>query len=81
MCHLLQNLEFIHNIRASRISVPTKPSLGFFAGVYAPTFLSIIGITVFVRLTFIIGVAGIGQTLISKFNICELKYSVLKVVL
>lgn len=47
-----------------------KADLGVMLGVYLPTIQHILGVTMFIRLGWCVGVAGIGQTFLMLFVCC-----------
>ncbi|KAI1708469.1 amino acid permease domain-containing protein [Ditylenchus destructor] len=47
-----------------------KANLGVMLGVYLPTIQHILGVTMFIRLAWCVGVAGIGQTFLMLFVCC-----------
>uniref|UniRef100_A0A915LX59 Amino acid permease/ SLC12A domain-containing protein n=1 Tax=Meloidogyne javanica TaxID=6303 RepID=A0A915LX59_MELJA len=47
-----------------------KANLGVMLGVYLPTIQHILGVTMFIRLAWCVGVAGVGQTFLMLFLCC-----------
>ncbi|CAJ0931424.1 unnamed protein product, partial [Mesorhabditis belari] len=48
----------------------TKANLGVILGVYLPTIQHILGVTMFIRLFWCVGIAGLGQTFLMLFLCC-----------
>uniref|UniRef100_A0A914RPZ6 Uncharacterized protein n=1 Tax=Parascaris equorum TaxID=6256 RepID=A0A914RPZ6_PAREQ len=44
--------------------------LGVMLGVYLPTIQHILGVTMFIRLFWVVGIAGVGQTFVLLFLCC-----------
>ncbi|KAK0405275.1 hypothetical protein QR680_017894 [Steinernema hermaphroditum] len=55
---------------ADEESKKKKADLGVMLGVYLPTIQHILGVTMFIRLAWCVGVAGIGQTFLMLFLCC-----------
>ena len=53
-----------HSLNAKITTPDSRGTLGTFAGVFTPSVLTILGIILFLRLGFVVGNAGLGQTLI-----------------
>lgn len=53
-------------MKTYRLSTP-KGTLGTFAGVFTPSILTILGIILFLRLGYLVGLGGLGKTLIILF--------------
>uniref|UniRef100_A0A0N5AF91 Solute carrier family 12 member 6 n=1 Tax=Syphacia muris TaxID=451379 RepID=A0A0N5AF91_9BILA len=51
-------------------SIKKKADLGVMLGVYLPTIQHILGVTMFIRLFWVVGIAGIGQTFFMLFLCC-----------
>uniref|UniRef100_A0A914KMK1 Uncharacterized protein n=3 Tax=Meloidogyne incognita group TaxID=654580 RepID=A0A914KMK1_MELIC len=79
----LYDNEPVHNFLAPYISGYTTPgprereaskqkkaNLGVMLGVYLPTIQHILGVTMFIRLAWCVGVAGVGQTFLMLFLCC-----------
>lgn len=47
-----------------------KADLGVLLGVYLPTIQHILGVTMFIRLFWLVGIAGLGQTFLLLFLCC-----------
>lgn len=47
-----------------------KANLGVMLGVYLPTIQHILGVTMFIRLSWCVGIAGLGQTFLMLFLCC-----------
>ncbi|XP_059926654.1 solute carrier family 12 member 4 isoform X2 [Gadus macrocephalus] len=55
----------------SRKKAPKAPNMGTLMGVYLPCLQNIFGVILFLRLTWIVGTAGIAQSLIIVFMCCS----------
>uniref|UniRef100_A0A9J2P2V1 Amino acid permease/ SLC12A domain-containing protein n=1 Tax=Ascaris lumbricoides TaxID=6252 RepID=A0A9J2P2V1_ASCLU len=58
------------NRRGSSIAVDGEADLGVMLGVYLPTIQHILGVTMFIRLFWVVGIAGVGQTFVLLFLCC-----------
>lgn len=50
--------------------LPQSPKMGTIMGVYLPTLQNILGVILFLRLTWIVGIAGVGQSFLLVFLCC-----------
>lgn len=53
-----------------RLLFPLQPSLGTVMGVYLPTLQNILGVILFLRLAWIVGIAGVGQAFLIVIICC-----------
>ncbi|ROI15906.1 Solute carrier family 12 member 4 [Anabarilius grahami] len=59
---------------ASRKQVPKSPNMGTLMGVYLPCLQNIFGVILFLRLTWIVGTAGVVQSFLIVLMCCSCKY-------
>lgn len=63
-------LKLIPNFKGGGGHGSGAANLGVLLGVYLPTIQHILGVTMFIRLSWCVGVAGIGQTFLMLFICC-----------
>lgn len=66
-------LHLFHNFHFHVLSLPLlpqSPKMGTIMGVYLPTLQNILGVILFLRLTWIVGIAGVGQSFLLVFLCC-----------
>ncbi|XP_062404559.1 solute carrier family 12 member 4 isoform X2 [Sardina pilchardus] len=62
--------EEAENADASRRNIPKSPSMGTLMGVYLPCLQNIFGVILFLRLTWIVGMAGVVQSFLIVLMCC-----------
>ncbi|XP_062845440.1 solute carrier family 12 member 4 [Trichomycterus rosablanca] len=63
--------EEAENADASRRKMPKSPNMGTLMGVYLPCLQNIFGVILFLRLTWIVGTAGVVQSFLIVFMCCS----------
>ncbi|KAA0723402.1 Solute carrier family 12 member 4 [Triplophysa tibetana] len=66
--------EEAENADASTKKLPQSPNMGTLMGVYLPCLQNIFGVILFLRLTWIVGTAGVAQSLLIVLMCCSCKY-------